>query len=360
MGGRGGTRRRDTHKTNNSQRSATVPPSSPQRDPDATTMAVNVDLGRNAVGAAAAPATSLVTTTSPVDLTANVETGPNKEIYDNLNADILQGLQDQFQVLLDSGRAGQLNQDQPPAAAPVKETFPPHLALLVGQLVRETIMQVQPIIMSTVSHACSKILCTMLDHLKNIPAPVTAQPVGANSDLIHQDLRKQLRQPAYINDQREQDSRACTIKIKGVDFTEGEDLRQEVITTAGKAEVVIQNDDIVDCFRLGNNTTAPDKRPIIVKLANKGKKVALMRNKKKVGGNVFMEESLTRLRGKLFYKVRIDDKTLKTWTIEGKIFTKIKVNEEEVVKVITTPDDLTKIGWSDTQVSEFWDDFKNE
>ena len=46
--------------------------------------------------------------------------------------------------------------------------------------------------------------------------------------------------------------------------------------------------------------------------------------------------------------------------ISTQIFTKIKVNEEEVVKVITTPDDLTKIGWSDTQVSEFWDDFKNE
>ena len=85
-----------------------------------------------------------------------------------------------------------------------------------------------------------------------------------------------------------------------------------------------------------------------------------MRNKKKVGGNVFMEESLTRLGGKLFHKVRIDDKTLKTWTIEGKIFTKIKVNQEEVMKIIKTPEDLTKIGWSETQVSEFWDEFKNE
>ena len=75
---------------------------------------------------------------------------------------------------------------------------------------------------------------------------------------------------------------------------------------------------------------------------------------------MFMEESLTRLRGKLFHKVRIDDKTLKTWTIEGKIFTKIKVNDEEVIKVITTPDDLTKIGWTETQVSEFWDEFKNK
>ena len=127
-----------------------------------------------------------------------------------------------------------------------------------------------------------------------------------------------------------------------------------------KAEVALQDDDIVDCFRLGNNTSAPDKRPIVVKLSNKGKKVALMRNKKKVGGNIFIEESLTRLRGKLFHKVRKDDNTLKTWTQEGKIFTKIKVNDEEVMKIITTPDDLIKIGLSEAKVSEFWDDFKNE
>ena len=219
----------------------------------------------------------------------------------------MQCLQDKFQVLIDSDRAGHLNQEQPAATPSIKEALPPHLSALVGQLVSETIMQVQPIIMSTVSHACSKILCTMLDYMKKSPPPVAVQPaVVASSDLIHQDLRKQLRQQAYINDQREQDSRSCTIKIKGLDFTQGEDLKQQVKTTAGKAEVALQDDDIVDCFRLGNNTSAPDKRPIVVKLANKGKKVALMRNKKKVGGNVFIEESLTRLRGKLFHKVRKD------------------------------------------------------
>ena len=97
-------------------------------------------------------------------------------------------------------------------------------------------------------------------------------------------------------------------------------------------------------------------------LSNKGKKIALMRNKKKItGGRIFIEESLTRLRGKLFFAVRKDDNTLKSWTQEGKIYTKIKgTNSEEVLKIITTPDDLTKIGWDEDRISTFWDTFKNE
>ena len=116
------------------------------------------------------------------------------------------------------------------------------------------------------------------------------------------------------------------------------------------------------CFRLGNRDTAPDKRPIVVKLSSKGKKVALMRNKKKItGGRIFIEESLTKLRGKLFHTIRHDAKTVKTWTQEGKIFTKIKgTNDQEVLKIITTPDDLTKIGWNDENISTFWETFKNE
>ena len=64
-----------------------------------------------------------------------------------------------------------------------------------------------------------------------------------------------------------------------------------------------------------------------------------MRNKKKIpGGRIFVEESLTKLRGKLFYAVRKDDNTLKSWTQEGKIYTNIKGNNnEEVLKIITTP-----------------------
>ena len=134
------------------------------------------------------------------------------------------------------------------------------------------------------------------------------------------------------------------------------------MSVAGQADVTFQPEDIIDVFRSGNSNTEPEKRAIVAKLSHKGKKVALMRNKKKIpGGRIFVEESLTRLRGKLFYAVRKDDTTLKSWTQEGKIYTKVKgANNTEVLKIITTPDDLIKIGWNEDRIATFWDTYKNE
>ena len=136
MGGRNAGARRKDPKASNPKRSSSVPPKSPQRDPDASTVVVNDDLGlagnAAAIAAAAAAATPVTeTTTNTVDLTATDKPGTNNAMFAQFNADILHDMQNQFQVLLDSGRAGELNQDQPPAATSIKEALPPHLTALV-------------------------------------------------------------------------------------------------------------------------------------------------------------------------------------------------------------------------------------
>ena len=82
-----------------------------------------------------------------------------------------------------------------------------------------------------------------------------------------------------------------------------------------------------------------------------------MRNKKRLGSDrIYIEEGLTRLRAKLYHRVRIDQKSkgFKTWTQEGQVFTKIADgNNQEKVKVLNNPDDLSKIGWTNEMICTF-------
>ena len=83
-----------------------------------------------------------------------------------------------------------------------------------------------------------------------------------------------------------------------------------------------------------------------------------MRNKKKLHGNKYVEESLNRLRSKLFFCVRKDSNTGKSWTQDGKIITYFKNSRgQEVRKVIVTPDDLAQIGWTDERICNFWEEY---
>ena len=89
-----------------------------------------------------------------------------------------------------------------------------------------------------------------------------------------------------------------------------------------------------------------------------------MRNKKRLGSErVYIEEGLTRLRSKLYHTVIMDQKNkgFKTWTQEGRVFTKISDGSgNQKVKVLSNPDDLLKIGWTNEMVSTFWNDYVKE
>ena len=156
----------------------------------------------------------------------------------------------------------------------------------------------------------------------------------------------------------EQDTRLDTIRIKGVNYEDREDLVQKIIDTAKDADVELQPDDITSCYRLGGRDAANDRRVIVAKLRSNRKKVDIMINKKKLTNGRYIEEDLTKLRTNLYHTVRMDRKTIKTWTIEGKICTLVKDNDgNDTKKMITTPDDLAKIQWTEERISNFWDQF---
>ena len=286
----------------------------------------------------------------------------DNELYNTFNTEILGHMQDQFL---------QVNPHMTGAASTADDTtstLPPQLVTLITQIVSQAIMQVQPIIMNTVSQACSKMFVMMLDRMDRqhtgqhlVPgdaAPHTTTTPLAIEHSINIVTKKQLRQQAYITDQMEQDSRLDTIRIKRVDYEDREDLTKKIIETAKDVDVILEPDDITTCYRLGGRDAANDRRVIVAKLRSNRKKVALMMNKKKLTNRRYIEEDLTKLRTNLYHTVRMDRKTIKTWTIEGKICTLVKDNDgNDIKKMITTPDDLVKIQWTEERISNFWEEF---
>ena len=209
---------------------------------------------------------------------------------------------------------------------------------------------IQPMIMDTVSVACSQ-LFVMLNNQHRAQQQPVAQPAD---NAILSDMRSQLRRQSYSLDQKEQDNRSDNIRIKGVDYEAGEDLQQKIIDVAKEADVTLEREDIVNCYRLGDDDKPANRRPIMIRVANRGKKVSLMRNKKKLPREKYFEEDLTKVRTKIFYAVRKHEQTTKAWTVEGKIFAMIKDNTNtEHKKIFTTPDDLQILGWDMVKINNY-------
>ena len=108
------------------------------------------------------------------------------------------------------------------------------------------------------------------------------------------------------------------------------------------------------CYRTGKLENP--SRPILVKLHNQRQKVEIMRAKKGLGGSgKYIDEDLTKLRGKLYYEIRKDANTTKHWTVDGKIYAMVKTSGggEAVKTCFQTPDDLAVLGWDERRIEDF-------
>ena len=127
-------------------------------------------------------------------------------------------------------------------------------------------------------------------------------------------------------------------------------MKQTIIDTAAEINVTLERDDIDTCFRMGKFNDRNGHRPIMVRLRSKGKKVDLMKKKKTLGNGKFIEEDLTKLRSSIYFAVRKDPNTSKSWTIEGKICAMVKRGSTEEKVTFSSPHDLTKLGWDENRI----------
>lgn len=213
-------------------------------------------------------------------------------------------------------------------------------------IISEVIRSLQPVLVDCVSIAVSKAVSSLS---KQVVETVKSQYEESG---VIADLKNQIKLQTYQLDRMEQYTRRENIRITGIPYEDGEDTTEKVIKTAREIGVTLTREDVSVSHRVGR-TNQEAQRPIIARLSRREKKVELMKNKKKLGRGLYMDEDLTRTRNRMLYEIRKHPQTTKTWTIDGKIFAVISDEGEESRKVFETPDDLYKLGWNETKVQLF-------
>ena len=161
-------------------------------------------------------------------------------------------------------------------------------------------------------------------------------------------------------DRLEQYSRRENVRIYGLAETQGECTNTVVIDMARDIGVTITPADISVSHRLGRpggvGSTADSRpRPLIVKLVRRDTKFELKRNKKRMRAmekyrHVYVNDDLTTSRSKLVRSLKGEKEIKSVWTIEGRINCTFDRDGHEVQKVIESPDDLFKLGWTEAKV----------
>lgn len=180
----------------------------------------------------------------------------------------------------------------------------------------------------------------LLEHL----APTLKTEVSAIVQPLQNDIKRltdDLKESELKRDDLEQYGRRHSLRIAGIPENDGENtdllicdfLQQEL-------EIEIHPSDIDRSHRLGKkNPESVNPRPIAVKFVNYRLKELIYSNKRYLRAGLYINESLTKERAKLFYKARQlkkNDLIADTWTRDGLIF--VKNSDNTVVACIRETD----------------------
>ncbi|XP_065203925.1 uncharacterized protein LOC135834015 [Planococcus citri] len=153
-------------------------------------------------------------------------------------------------------------------------------------------------------------------------------------------LIKQNQQLVMKVNDLDQYSRIDNVIISGIPEEDNEDIINVVKETANKLEVNLMDHDISIAHRL--KSTRGKIPPIIVRFTNRNKKIALIKNSKRLRLKpIYVNEQLTPYTMSLFKSARdLKEEGLieRVWTKDGKVF--IMEEENGLSKRITTEDDL--------------------
>ncbi|ELU15108.1 hypothetical protein CAPTEDRAFT_215954 [Capitella teleta] len=133
-------------------------------------------------------------------------------------------------------------------------------------------------------------------------------------------------------------------------------LEKKVVQFMNSKDIHVREREISACHFLGGPGKDGIKK-IIVRFTNRKDKVALLKQGQKLnGGNVYVNEHLTRKNASLARIARVlrtQGALTKTWTRNGRVFTKWKshINVQESVTKITNEDDFLRCNISKEQLT---------
>lgn len=213
----------------------------------------------------------------------------------------------------------------------------------VGDIITKVMVAIQPMMVAMVTAAVKASNEGMMAELKKISCPAsTASTVQTNKFEI---------------DRLEQYSRKDNVKVVGIPETEGENCVEKVKELGRSIGVDLQDNDISVAHRV--KSRGKRGNPMIVRFVRRESKVQMMMNKRKLKEqkkDIYIQEDLTQLRGKMLWMVKQDEGTEAAWARDGKVHCLLKepcrhLDGTTSKKVILdSPEDLFAIGWDEEKV----------
>ena len=245
------------------------------------------------------------------------------------------------------------SQPKPTKRNPKGRATATHEGAITGEVITLVIAALQPVLVQSVTAAVTTAVATaskqiMLD-LRHDLGALHAMEADTKA------LRAQVQTLNFDIDRLQQYSRRENVRVFGIAEIADEKTNDIIVKVAGDMGVDITERDISVSHRIGKKMgTKP--RPIIAKFVRRDTKTAIMRNKRNLKGldgymSVFVNDDLTTMRSKLVYELKRDESVTRVWTMNGKIMCIQEENGKEMKKVIDSPDDLFKVGWTEEKVA---------
>ena len=206
----------------------------------------------------------------------------------------------------------------------------------IGDIVSQVVLAIQPVLIKAVTSAVT----TATRQLMTDMATKTA---GRKAELYW--LKKEVQLHTFELNRLEQYSRRESIRICGIDETAGEDTDDVVRELAADIGVTLKPEDISVSHTLPGRPRST--RPIIVKFVRRNSKKSKRKLRDTNRKGVYINDDLTPLRAKVARILRNNPSTQSVWSIDGRIFCTMLENGSEVKKIVDSPDDLFRFGWSE-------------
>ena len=217
-------------------------------------------------------------------------------------------------------------------------------------------------------------LTTLKNELKAELQAFTIAEIDKKVEPIHEELNKMNLELNKIMTQLNSDA----VIIKGLQYSADEVIDQSLNREDKKkaldkannslitktlelmsefADVTVQ--DISEVVRLGR-PSAGDAKPKMVKLriSNRRTRSQILREKMKLNQEgskykgVYIEEDLSKSQRNLFDSVRLDEKTAKTWTMDGRIYTVLKSDSNKKICMDNVQALKDSLNWSQDKINE--------
>ena len=268
------------------------------------------------------------------------------EIQDNLIASITEAVDASVEESINSigGLRGKISSSQTQHDHNTRNTNGESGGKMESTIVSEILGQLIPVLTNAISTAVAASTRELLTRIAK----------SAQTGKV-QHLQREVQLHKFELDKLEQYSRKENIKVFGLPETEGENTNEKVVNLAREMGLEIGTRDISISHRIRGAAGKP--RPIIVKFVRRETKAQVMKHKRNLKKkpefrDVFINDDLTKLRGKIMYQLKSDENIIKQWSVDGKIFCVMKEGNREIKKTIDSPEDLSKLGWTDEKVKE--------